>query len=631
MCGILAWFSENRINHQGVKSFSDALNTMITRGPDDYGIAALLPDGNGFTVQAITPHETLDFKSVALLGQRRLSIIDLSQAGHQPMGSQDGKLWITYNGEVFNYVELKSELEGLGYTFTTQTDTEVILVAYQQWGTNCFRRFNGMWGIVLVDLLKEEVYLSRDHFGIKPVYYVQNQTGFFVASSIRAILELSGIDRRPNVPILWDFLLSGRDVAGAETYVEGVYEVPAAHFLTFALRAPTQPPKQTRWWRIGQHPVDTAEPEEGFLELFEDSVKIRMRSDVCIGSCLSGGLDSSAIVMAMAKQLGSTKRVNTITCCYDGPKYNEEHFARQVVMAANSVAFWPSPEQNHCLSDDLLDLVSHQEKPFRSLSVYSQYCVMREAKEAGVTVLLDGQGGDELLLGYDSCHITRLIKMTRSLQLFKAINFSRKLCRTNPLFSPSSIVRDVGYGLASEAGLHRTDRKVCAFLNVEMLKQYGSYTKSPVYPKDLTEFRYALVERTPLPPLLHHEDRNSMAFSIEARVPMLDYRLADFIFRLPAETLMTEGWSKVFLRRYLDRAKLPAVAWRREKMGYPTPASAMMEKSRSFFQEVCSGTLNSERFINAKRVRGLVDNENFCAWHWRLLSVELWMQSLGVK
>ena len=642
MCGILGWFSTSHIDQNAYVHFSNALNTMVHRGPDDWGIAAIKIMSNQVTVKSVNSPEAIEKNSVALLGHRRLSIIDLSAAGHQPMKSRDGKLWITYNGEVFNYIELKLELQGLGHSFLTHTDTEVVLTAYQQWGADCFRKFNGMWGMAIVDLVSEKVHLSRDHFGIKPLYYVQNRKGLYFSSTIRSILELSGIDRRANESALFDFLLSGDHTCNDETYCEGVYEVPPAHLLTFDFRAPNHQPHKTRWWRIGQNRIESDDPETTFIDIFESAVNIRLRSDVRLGSCLSGGLDSSSIVTAMAHQLGGSKPVETITCCYDGSEYNEEQFARQVVETTSSIGYWPRPQKQQQLSDDLEHLVLGQEKPFAGLAIYSQYCVMREAKKAGITVLLDGQGGDELLLGYGPCHITRLNFMVRSHQFGKAFRLATQLTRNDNFFSFAKIFNSIAPDLIPFPELFRffirnilrqkrREHPVCEFLNPELFEKYR-FRQVTSSMKNITDYRYSWIEKQPLPQLLHHEDRNSMAFYIETRLPFLDYRLADFAFNTPAETLMNDGWSKVFLRRYLEKAKMPEVAWRREKMGFNTPTAALMEQSTPYFQDVCrKSLLQSDRFLNAGRLKRLLDDEVFTDWHWRMMSVELWMQSLGIR
>jgi asparagine synthase (glutamine-hydrolysing) len=631
MCGILGWFSERQIDPERLAPFSCALHTMEKRGPDDWGIAALSECGTQLQVSPVGRSDRTAACMRGLLGHRRLSIIDLSPAGHQPMSDRDGRTWITYNGEVFNYVELREELKGLGHAFATQTDTEVILASYRQWGEECFSRFNGMWGMAIVDLAREVVILSRDHFGIKPAYYVQSERGLFFGSTIRSILDLSGIPRRANAPVLYDFLISGKHTCGAGTYFEGVNEVPAAHFAVFSLREPTAPPSTERWWKIGRKRIESRTPERTFCELFEDAIRIRLRSDVCVGSCLSGGLDSPAIVTGVTRQLAGAAPFRTVTCCYDGEGYDEEKYARQVVAATGSIGAWPRPLKTHRLLDDLPHLVHIQEKPFATLSVYSQYCVMREAKDAGVTVLLDGQGGDELLLGYDSCQTVRLALMMRRCQFGRAWRFAREVARNNALL-PRAFLLPMTIRAAITGGRTRLlNRAIRAFLNPSLVTEYRERPKASALPSSLLEFRYGLVEEAPLPPLLHHEDRNSMAFSIETRLPLLDYRLADFVFNLEAETLMEKGWSKIFLRRYLDRQGLKEVAWRRDKMGYSTPGADMMDKSRAYLRDVCRGDLRSERFMDGAKLTELVDRGPFEAWHWRLISTELWMQSMRVS
>jgi len=399
--------------------------------------------------------------------------------------------------------------------------------------------------------------------------------------------------------------------------------------MVFSLRHPETKAKQERWWKIGRVPISSNCSHTTFMELFEDSVKIRLRSDVRIGSCLSGGLDSSAIVMAMAGQLKGSP-IDTITCCYDGAAFDERHYAEEVVAAAKSNPHWVMPQKKNLLSDDLLHLVAEQEKPFASLSVYSQYCVMREVRKAGITVLLDGQGGDELLLGYDFVQEQRLAFLVRSFQLPTALSLARKLCDKNPLFSPKRILLSVISNLMPRPRRGLNNRSNLELFNLD----FASRHMGRCYPRLHTSFmdyRYSLVEADPLPPLLHHEDRNSMAFSIESRLPLLDYRLADFVFNISPDALMKDGWSKVYLRQYLDKAALPNVAWRREKMGFNTPTAKLIEQSKPFFQAACREMLRSERFVQPQKLLQLLDLGNIESRHWRFLSLELWMRSLDIS
>jgi asparagine synthase (glutamine-hydrolysing) len=346
-----------------------------------------------------------------MLGHRRLSIIDLSDAASQPMASADGSCHIVYNGEIYNYIELREELRGLGFEFRTKSDTEVILAAYRQWGADCLNRFNGMWAFAIHDAKKNILFCARDRFGIKPFYCFRKPGLFVFASEIKALLRHPEAPRVANASRVADFLAFGLVDHSPETFFKDIDRLPPAHYMVIedgrlSLQPYWVPPKAEP-----APETDSAESASRFLELFSDAVRIRLRSDVPVGTCLSGGLDSSSIVcVANRIMFGKDspidrdlvgERQKTFTACYGNAEFDERPFVDVVTGQTNASSHRVFPEAAILLKD-MDALISHQEEPFGSTSIFAQWCVMRKVKETGVKVLLDGQGGDELLAGYDA-------------------------------------------------------------------------------------------------------------------------------------------------------------------------------------------------------------------------------------
>jgi asparagine synthase (glutamine-hydrolysing) len=355
------------------------------RGPDDAGIWAS-DDGQ------------------AILGHRRLSILDLTPSGHQPMRDESRNFTIVFNGEIYNFVELREELKSKGYRFRSSSDTEVLLAAYNHWGTDCLSRLNGMFGFAIWDEHRHHLFAARDRFGEKPFYYFCGGGVFLFGSEIKALLASQLINVRPNHRAICRYLLHHESDCGAETPLEGIFALPPAHGLLYS---PSQGEFKTwQYWDLDPHreillPSDAAYAER-FRELMQDSVRIRLRSDVPVGSSLSGGLDSSTIVRLVASQLKGTRQT-TFSARFEDPRIDEgpyiECLTRHFALESNNA--YPTPTG---LLENISRITWHQEHPSCTASTYAQWTVMRLAREHGVTVLLDGQGGDEILAGYPSYH-----------------------------------------------------------------------------------------------------------------------------------------------------------------------------------------------------------------------------------
>lgn len=426
MCGIVGIISHSPIAPAVLHTMNV---TLRHRGPDDEGYAFFTETGpvclGGLDTPETAYRAATPFRPVANIesctiapahlafAHRRLSIQDLSPLGHQPMSYMD-RYWITYNGEVYNFVELRQELAAEGYRFRSQSDTEVILAAYDRWGVDCLSRFNGMWAFALYDTQERTLFLARDRFGVKPLYYwVSPQSMIAFASEIKAFTVLPGWQARGNGQRLYDFLAWGIQDHTDETMFAGVFQLPPGHYTLWSTQARdltqywTQPGTRLpvrQWYQLTAQPFsgDSATAAAGFKERFIESVRLRLRADVPVGSCLSGGLDSSSIVCVanrLLREQDAQAQQKTFSACADVPRFDERSYIETVVAHTGVEPHYTYPSQD-TLFDVLPDLTWHQDEPFGSTSIFAQWCVFALAAQQGVKVMLDGQGADEQLAGY---------------------------------------------------------------------------------------------------------------------------------------------------------------------------------------------------------------------------------------
>jgi asparagine synthase (glutamine-hydrolysing) len=567
------------------------------------------------------------------LGHRRLAIIDLSDDGIQPFERDGGALQLIHNGEIYNYLELRAELEQKGHSFHTATDTEVLLAAYQEWGTGCVEHFNGMWAFVIWDAREQRLFGSRDRFGVKPFYYQLASRRFRFASELKAFHAIQPLE--PNEPAVLDYLAQGYLDHTPETMFKGILSLPPAHSLVFDERGL----KIERYWKLEPREA-SVDPVDEFRELFLDSIRLRLRSDVPIGTALSGGLDSSAVAGATslllrthhdeARMVGARQR--TFTAYFEDSGFDERPYAHRVVDAIDADAHWISFTDRD-LVDALPSIVYSQDEPFGSTSIAAQWFVMREAARAGVRVMLDGQGGDEVLAGYPAYRGARLADLLASgrfPQLLREISagdlsLPADLVAIARPFLPERLkwrLRARATGAAALAG----DR-------LQAVRRHPELERGP-FRSRFHRSMYRILTQQGLPELLHYEDRNSMAHSIEARVPFLDYRLAELLFSVPPETLFDRGVTKVVLRKALSDVLPPEVRDRRDKLGFVTPGGrffrgALGELAADVF---ASRSFADRGFVDAAAARGLLARHREGAHEagfelWRALNVELWAQA----
>lgn len=610
MCGIFGWITPGRPVDRA--RAAAGTNRMRHRGPDDEGYLlaslnrgqAVLAGGEETSALLSLPRwdsQAMPGDADVMLGFRRLSIHDLSEAGHQPMGTPDGKLWIVFNGEVYNFIELRAELERRGIVFRSGTDTEVILRAYEAWGPACLQRFNGMWGLAILDLrnaAQPELLLARDRCGVKALFYAEDgQGGVAFASELKAVLATRdqwSVHRLH----LSNFVAWGRNPGArdGETLFKEVRQLPPgclARLTPAGLRV-------ERWWDLPASGSGEAAGEEEAVqrlrELVEDAVALRLRADVPVGSCLSGGVDSSIIVGTVNRMLqsnagathsGGTQHTFSAVYEMEGP-FNERRFIDRVLSTVKAQAHYtiPSPEG---LVRDFDALVWHQDEPFSTTSIFAQWCVMRLVKERGTTVLLDGQAADELFAGYRPYrwHFTDLM---RGQGIAAAVTAARELQRETGDRTAKALLAGIGAGVLPEAALaeaarlgyrralHRAAGRLLSAAPASSLVAHVMDSSTPEsYPwrrtaESMDAHLRGLVLDFCLPHLLRFEDRNSMAFSIEARVPFTDYRIVEYAFSPAMQPLkIHRGWPKWALRE-AGRGTVPEdILWRRDKMGFGTP------------------------------------------------------------
>lgn len=533
------------------------------------------PDGHGF-------YHGSNFA----LGHRRLSILDLSEHGRQPMPYRD-RFWLTYNGEIYNYVELRAELERKGHAFQSGTDSEVILAAYAEWGSECCARFNGMWAFAIYDSARERLFLSRDRFGVKPLYYSDTPERFVFGSEIRQPLSMLP-SVRANRDVVVESLLTSIDGHTRNTFFEGVSSFPQGHFGFYDLR--THRLTVERYYELQIDGAARAMSEDEAVSqlraLFEDSVRLRLRSDVRVGTCLSGGLDSSA-TSAVASRLyhaSSNDRFIGVHARSIDAERDESQFARAAADASDIELHVVEPDTRDFLTN-IDELIDTQEEPFGSPSMFMGWHVFQKAKALDCKVMLNGQGGDEVLLGYERYFAAFL----RSVSLLRFAREAFAQARHSRLSLRDVLLYNVYF---TNPAVRISRLKKRSFLTPAVKNTFGFETirRSARSFRDLDDLQLLEISTIQLPHLLRYEDRNSMRHSIETRLPFLDYRLVELAVSMPVHYKIHDGWTKYALRRAMRGVLPDAIAWRRDKMGFEAPERTWIGSATSQMKREIAGS-----------------------------------------
>ena len=654
MCGIFGiWNRDGK--PLDLARLQQATTRLRHRGPDDEGylLGATAAGrtqpaaGRDTVVGGLPPVGAMPAEYDLGFGFRRLAILDPSPLGHQPMASADGRRWIVFNGEIYNYRELRAELAARGYVFRGGSDTEVILAAYDEWGPACLQRFNGMWAFAIWDVDARSLFLARDRFGVKPLYYRAGGARFAFASEIKALVGLDDTGFRPDDAALYAYLVDGTlpSARAGDSFFEGVRALPAGHHLHVTGTQLRQAPYYELPADAAAEPRRPDDVVAGYRELFEDAVRLRLRSDVPVGSCLSGGLDSSAIVCVVNRLVGADAedaasigdRQKTFTAVYETEgRFNERAFAERVLQATGAERNFVVPTAER-LDSELTPLIWHQDEPFGSTSIFAQWCVMAEARARGVTVLLDGQGADEALGGYRPYEIY-LADLLRRGRLPAALAAGRRIDDVAGTGVVSLLARALARQLPA-ASLSRIRRRREAVAARALRPDFaaavdrGAAADLPHAAWDLHAHYRQQITETSLPHLLRHEDRNSMAFSVEGRVPFLDYRLVEFSLRQAHRLTIRDGWTKWVLRRAMERTVPDEIVWRRDKVGFETPErewlGALLASRQDLFADGARVGAYLDLAAARAEAKAVAAGGGSPRRLWRWINTELWLRAFS--
>lgn len=653
MCGLVAIYSyqTRNFNPKTLKAMTDSIRH---RGPDDYGFSFIGPGIDKNWKENLPDNIT----SIGIaMGHRRLSILDLSDAGRQPFVSNNKRFSIVYNGEIFNYLELKDELMKSGCKFRTTTDTEVLLTAYEYWGIDFLNHLNGMWAFVIWDNLKKQMLVSRDRFGIKPLYYYHGKGQWIFASEIKALLQHPIVPKEPDNKTIFHYLSTAMPPEKqGETYFKDISSVEPATYLLIN----NDNVEIKRFWNLPPYAKNNANNKQGlskcFINIFKDSVRLRLRSDVKVGTMVSGGLDSTSIaekinelLMENSKDSISVgKKQHAFSASFPDTAMDEtvkvEELCSQLKLSVSKV--YPS---NVDISKIFSKVVYHMEMPFSKSTPLVQYLLMNKAKEEGVKVVLNGHGADEMLGGYGERYcplvaagLLARLRFKEALNEIKIMKKRRNIGLSETLYSLLCISFPVlAYGLKN---IMRHNKK--RLYRKELFKQYATtvpYERDKkmnegthLYRRLFQEFFHELV-----PVWLSMEDKVSMSASIESRLPFMDYRLVEFVFGLDDTQKIKNGITKYILRNSMSNSLPKSIIHEKQKLTFSGPQTYWLKKSLkpmivSYFID---NTPMVSSFINLKETRELIlkyyndtkhDNydENYL---WRILNVEIFMRCYFLK
>ncbi len=624
MCGIAGLLGlRGRAIDPGLAARMGA--ALVHRGPDDEGYAIVLPDGTNRSARR--PEAFPSGACRLAFAHRRLSILDLSDAAHQPMIDERGRI-LVYNGEIYNFVELRDDLAREGARFRSTGDTEVLLTAYDHWGTSCVERFNGMWSFAIWDPVEAKLFCSRDRFGVKPFYFATGEDSFAFASEIKALRE---IERRPaDRETCLRYLAFDEFDVGERTFFEGVRQLLPGHSLL--LEPGSGRLDIRRYWRLSARPQMRPErPAEAVRSMLADSVRLRLRSDVPVGTCLSGGLDSSTLVALVSRV--DEAELHTFSALFSEPGLDEERYVRAILGRVRARGWEVRPDAAS-FAREFDRLIHYQDEPVRAPGAYPQWEVMKLAR-GRVKVLLDGQGADEVFAGYlyffpaylRSLFGDGLAGKMRSIGVLPSLlSLAIANRRVLSTYRPGLALRRILFGRGvSTAG--QVLRRVAA----------DGVRPTPLEPPDATDplaRRLILsITRTSLPALLHYEDRSSMAHSIEARTPYLDYRLVELALTFATPDRIDGARTKAALRS-AARPLLPrSIHDRRDKLGFPTPFDRWCRgPSAAFVAERVLGPSAADDLLDPPAIGRIwrdhrAGRANWGSLLWKILAFRTWLSS----
>lgn len=647
MCGIFGWIPYNDLGTTDLrKTVKRVLKSMAHRGPDDYGYAVFDAASRGVYSEKT---DVLPESFKCMIGQVRLSIIDLSPSGHQPMFSEGGRYAVVYNGEIYNYIELRSELEKEGVKFATVNDTEVLMKAIVHWGKDALNKFTGMFAFALYDSYLNKLFCARDFFGIKPFYWYRGERGFFFASELPALLEFPEIPRIVDPTSVYNYMVQGRYNVGGESMLKDIYQIPPAHYMEIDCANPFAA-EPVRYWKPDlsvQSKLSFADAASHLREMFLNSVRIHLRSDVPLGVALSGGVDSSAVTCAV-RAIEPDIDLHTFSFIARGSDVSEEQYANAAARHTNAVRHIVEVEPKEII-DDIDDMIVKQGEPFGSTSIYAQYRVFKLAKECGITVTLDGQGADELFAGYSGYPGQRIASLLCSMHPLKAYQFLKATSQW-PGRSVSGSIMYTAEELLPTWVVPLARKTVGKnpyplWLDVNQIREAGGEAspasmalQRQMYPSKKRVNQRLAYQLTwdGIPRLLRHGDRNAMAHSIESRVPFLTKDMSEFCLSLPEEYLIDmTGKTKSVFKKAMRGIVPDAILDRKDKIGFATPEKDWLFSISGWVDSFLSET----KFVPYLKLDSLREEWNGVkggkvpySWRvWRCINYIRWMQVFGIQ
>jgi asparagine synthase (glutamine-hydrolysing) len=622
MCGIAG------IVNIALPPTSAEINAMIAgiayRGPDGAGEVCLESDG-------------------VALGHRRLKIIDLSEAANQPMVSENGRFWIVFNGEIYNYLEIRKDLESLGRHFRSASDTEVLLQAYEQWGEECLQRFMGMYAFAIWDRRRRELFAARDRLGIKPFYYQETPQGLLFASEIKSMLAIQKGPRKVDVSLIDAYMDFGY-VPGEETLHKGIKRLLPGHMLTWSNHRIAVKP----YWDLSFEPLENSIDScaDGIRALLQNSIDLHLRSDVPLGVFLSGGLDSSAVVSLLSPS--ASQGLKTFSVAYDfGSKYDETRYAREVAAAFRTDHHEIRVEPKE-FGDFIPFYIWHMDEPVTEAAAISLYYVSKLAREH-VVVCLSGEGSDELFGGYDfyvyNLAMEKIRRMVGAYPLKTLAQMVGKVARSGKIRKylelAASPLEERYRGISSyeqgkKARLYSSEFSPFAAEGNGRLKTFleGLFTRARSW-DPLSRMLYFDTKTWLVDDLLIKADRMSMATSIELRVPFLDHRVVEQAAAAPAQYKIRGGKTKVILKKALN-GQLPPSILHRTKMGFPTPLEIMFrgELFDYAYETLLSRQSSGRGYFDREEVERLLTEHRSGKGSnhqeiWQMVVLEEWHRQFG--
>lgn len=624
MCGIIGVINLNKKSNS-INQIISMIRMIDHRGPDDEGFVLINSNNKSIDIRSgeksceetknkfplINNNSELTETDI-VLGHKRFSIIELSSAGFQPLIDENKQCIIVFNGEIYNYIEIREELKSFGINFFSNSDTEVLLKAYIHWGINCFEKFNGFWALLIYDFRTNKLLVSRDRLGKKPLYWYKNNNTIYFASEIKSILQIKNkYTPKLNESVITNWLRDGIKDYSNETFFSDIFSFPQA---SFSYVNEDFPNNIKNFWsikneRMNEKEISIKDATHSIRNLLEDAVKIRLRADVPWCVELSGGMDSSALV-GLASQL-SNKKIKTYTVKFTEKKWDEEPFAKKIADKFNvDYNILLNPEENFW--SKLNPFTFLEEEPYHSPNLETNQMIWAAMRNEGIKVSLNGAAGDELFAGYGNYFNHIQLENLDNFNFnyfFKNLNWTETNSKIKAFISPFMYLAEIKYKIKFPKKFRRN------YVSNNFLK--SNYSSQDFTEFSLSNVLYNDLNFTKIPYWLRSGDKGYMGVPLEVRAPFLDYRLVDLVSSLPVTYLIRNGWHKWILRKSLEDLLPEDVLWRKNKMGFPFPYEAFVQNNHEIFNLIINNSDNPYLNYNLK---------NEFSKNWKIISFILWYE-----